>query len=236
MSTNKKTGDILCSSMPFASQEAYKRLRTNVMFSYLDDGKCKVIGVSSPDVGSGKSTVAINLAYSLAEDGKKVLLIDGDMRKPTIHEKLSLSQTPGLSNLISGINPGKVAQTFEENDVKFSVISAGEIPPNPSELLHSSKMEAILTKLRGMMEYIIIDLSPVFAVSDAQVISKDTDGMLIVVRSGHCDADMLAGTLKQFELANAKVLGFVLNGVELTKSKKYYGTYGSYEKYGYYKK
>ena len=95
-------------------------------------------------------------------------------------------------------------------------------------------MKAVLEQLKAMMDFIIIDLPPISVVSDAQTISRLTDGMIVVIRSGHSDADMVAATLKQFEFADARVLGFVLNGAELVKSKKYgYGSYGSYENYGY---
>ena len=243
MAENRKDKNILCSAMPFAAQEAYKRLRTNILFSFSaedNDSECHVIGITSPDPANGKSTVAINLSYVLAEAGSRVVLIDGDMRKPALHEKLELNQTPGLSNLVSGVNPGQVAQRFTDNDVSFMVVTAGDIPPNPSELLQSDKMKALLEGLRTKTNFIIIDLPPVSAVTDAQAISKLADGMILVLRSGHCDADMVAATLRQFELSKAKVLGFVLNGAELVRSKKSgygygYGSYGDYKNYGYYK-
>ncbi|MGM9615437.1 MAG: CpsD/CapB family tyrosine-protein kinase [Oscillospiraceae bacterium] len=219
--------------MNFAAAEAYKLLRTNLMFSFSGEEKCHVIGLTSALRGEGKSLTSMNLAYTIAEAEKKVILIEGDMRLPTVAKRLGLSATPGLSNLLVGLN--SVSNALQEYQVKlddkvlsFDVIAAGDIPPNPSELLGSERMMALLEKLRERYDYILLDLPPVTAVTDAVVASHMVDGMVVVVRSGHAARGALAETMRQLSLAEAHILGFVFNGLEEAGSRYY--------KKGYYSK
>lgn len=222
---------ILGKRLSFAASEAYKLLRTNLMFSMADEGKCKVIGVTSALQGEGKSTTSINTAYTLAETGKKVLLIEGDMRLPVAAKLLQLKTEFGLSHVLAGICEPKDAISVSVALKNLNVLAAGEIPPNPSELLTSERMKSLITGLSEIYDYIIIDLPPITVVSDGLAISDLLSGMIIVVRQDYCDQRSLAETMRQMEFLNVKVLGFVMNCSEV--SKKSYKKYGKGYGYGY---
>lgn len=215
----------------FAAQEAYKRLRTNIMFSFAGADSCRIIGVTSSMRGEGKTTTSINLAYSMAEMGKHVLLIDADMRLPNIHKQLELKQSPGLSNILVGMGEG--ASPFRPSGLHphLSVMTAGDIPPNPTELLSSKRMKSIVGVLTEKFDYIIIDLPPVDAVADALIVSRITHGMVVVVRQDYADKKTLSHVMEQLKFHEANVLGFVLNRAE--SENKYSKRY--YKKNGYYK-
>ncbi len=222
----------------FAASEAYKLLRTNLMF-FTPSGQGRVIGVTSSVVGEGKSTTSINLAYALAESGKKVALIECDMRRPTIARRLNFNTSPGLSNLIIGrAAPSEVLRTSTIHD-NLSVIPAGDIPPNPSELLGSERMRIAIESLAADYEFVLIDLPPVTAVSDALVAANLIDGLILVVRQGVCTRHALHDALRQLQVVKEKILGFVYTGVG-TEGKGYYrkkyskrGNYGYDYNYGY---
>ena len=222
----------------FAAAESYKLLRTKLQFSFTEGNGCRVIGVTSAMVNEGKSLTSINLAYSLAELGKRVILLDGDMRKPTLAEKLGLNKKPGLSSCLTGQSDlSHLIQscTVSGEDNAFHVITAGQNPPNPVELLSSAKMDATLETLRKHYDYIIVDLPPIKEVSDALAIADKMDGMLLVVRQNHCNRVDLGAAIRQLAFVNAKVLGVVFNGVGDSGKgygKKYYNRY--YRHYGYY--
>lgn len=219
------------SSLNFAAAEAYKRLRTNILFSFAGEEKCRIIGVTSSLKGEGKTTTSINLAYTLAEAGKRVLLLDADMRMSNIHKVLKIQQSPGLSNLLVGLNNAHLVQPSGIHK-NLSVITAGDIPPNPSELLNARRMQAVLNLLSEKMDLIIIDLPPVDAVADALIVSKLTDGMIVVARQNYVDKRVLDNTVRQLRFHDANILGFVVNCTEIEKKyykKSYYKNYRSYE-------
>ena len=214
----------------FAASEAYKLLRTKLQYSFADEKNCYVIGVCSAESGEGKSLTSINLAYSMAQLGKKVLLIDCDMRRPSISAKLSISRFPGLSGyLVKQSKLEEVIHTYSVpgDDVKFQVITAGQTPPIPGELLSSVRMTGLLEQLREHYDYVILDLPPVGEVSDALVVARDVDGVLLVVRQNFCDRRQLESAVRQFEFVNGRILGLVYNGIQVSgkyyKNKKYYG-------------
>lgn len=222
----------ICENMSFAGKEAYKRLRTNVQFSFADEEICHVVGVTSAQPSDGKSTSSINLAYSMAQLGKKVLLIDADMRRSTIHLRLGVEAKPGLSNLLTEVNNvGSAVQQYVPGDGSegFDVLSAGDVPPNPSELLNSERMARLISKLTAVYEFVVVDLPPVGAVVDAQTVSKLVDGMLVVVRENHCSRFVMDECISQLKLTGTKILGFIVNGSVAGASKS-----GSYSKYGGY--
>lgn len=212
----------------FASAEAYKLLRTNILFALPDEKKCRVIGVTSASSGEGKSTTALNLSYMLAEAGERVLLIEGDMRLPAISKRLGLSVTPGLSNVLAGLNG--VNEILQESGIhkNLQIISAGDIPPNPSELLGSKSMRILVELLSEDYDFIVFDLPPVTEVSDALVASKLTDGMIVVVRQNYANRRALMDTIQQLNYVEAKVLGFVMTRTSAGKGKKYYKRYSKY--------
>ena len=234
-STQDAAKEFLCENLSFAGKEAYKRLRTNLQFSFTDSDGCNIVGVTSSHPTEGKSLTAINLAYSMAQLEKKVLLIDADMRRSSVDKKLDIDLRPGLSNLLTDVNSsGGTIRNYvpEDESYGFSIITAGDVPPNPSELLNSERMNRLLAKLRTMFEFIVIDLPPVGAVVDAQTVSQRVDGMLIVVRENYTSKRMLSDCVSQLSLTNARILGFVINGATEGSSKSY--SYGKYGKYGNY--
>ena len=223
----------------FVASEAYKLLRTKLQFSFVDDIRCPIIGVSSALAGEGKSLTSANLAYSLAQLEKRVLLIDCDMRRPSIAYKLPINKKPGLSNYLIGREDitAVIQHCNMGDDNGLDVISSGENPPNPIELLSSAKMEAMLASLRNVYDYIIMDLPPVGEVSDAMVAAKHTDGMLLVVRQDYCNTVVLSAAVSQFEFIEARILGVVMNcvnehgGKYSRYGKGYYSKYSKYSKY-----
>ena len=230
----------------FAASEAYKLLRTKLQFSFADGKKCHIIGVSSAMAGEGKSLSSTNIAYSLSELGKNVLLIDCDLRRPSLAEKLPIEKFPGLSNYLSGLcSFEEVVQNcnLPKAEEAFRVVSAGGIAPNPVELLSSDRMSKLLDALREKYDYVILDFPPVGEVSDALALVEKTDGMLLVVRQNHCNRPIMVSTLRQFEFVGARILGIVYNSVRENSGaygygRRYYkyGKYGKYSKYGKYGK
>ncbi|MGN1169608.1 MAG: CpsD/CapB family tyrosine-protein kinase, partial [Acutalibacteraceae bacterium] len=157
ISSDSDSTKMLHKNLNFTATEQYKIIRANLDFTLPADEKCPIIGVTSSMRGEGKSVTAINLSYVLAERGSNVLLIDGDLRLPSIAKKLNIESSPGLTDLLKG----KGAQMVDfRSDVLNSwyILPSGAIPPNPSELLGSKKMQDVLAKLREMFDYIIIDL------------------------------------------------------------------------------
>ena len=219
--------------MNFASSEAYNTLRTNLKFAFPGSEGCKVIGITSSDPSEGKSVTSINLAYTLAKDGKRTLIVSGDMRKPAVEIYLGLGQSDsGLSNLLAGdMKQGGgciVRSALNEN---LFILPSGEIPPNPSELIGSATMGKLIGALRKNYDYIIVDLPPVNAVVDAVEAAKYVDGMVLVIRHSFARKTAVTSVVKQLEYAGAKIVGFVYNA-HSTESAKYgrknYKKYGDY--------
>ena len=223
---------LMGSNMSFAASEAYKLLRTKLQFSFAGDNSCRVIGLSSALSGEGKSLTSINLAYSLAQLDKKVILIDCDMRRPTLAEKLNIRKKPGLSSHLTGQCGLEELVQFcgiPGDEQAFHVIAAGQNPPNPVELLSSEKMTGVLDALRQRYDYVILDLPPVGEVTDAMAVAKVLDGMLLVVRQNYCNRIALADAVHQFDFIGTRMLGVVFNCTSEGSGKGYY-------KKGYYKK
>ncbi len=239
--TESKSGKrMIGKNLPFEASESYKLLRTNILFSTAERG-CKIIGVTSSLAGEGKSTTSVNMAYELAESGKRVLLIEGDLRAPAIMKLLKIKKKIGLVHVLAGIYELDSAIARSVFLECLDILPAGKVPPNPAEMLASDKMRDVLKELSNDYEYIIIDLPPVMAVSDGLSIAETLTGMVVVVRQGFCDQRVLAETMRQLSYLKIKVLGFVLNRVDekerylhrrgslVQKGKKgYYGSYGSY--------
>lgn len=205
---------VMGGQLSFAASEAYKLLRTKLQFSFSDENDCHVIGISSALSGEGKSLTSVNLAYTLSQLDKKVLLIDCDMRRPTLAEKLGILKTPGLSSYLTrqcSLEDLVQVCSMKGSENTFQVITAGQNPPNPIELLSSERMKAALRSMRKTFDYIILDLPPVGEVSDAMAVAKDTDGILLVVRQNYCDRISLSEAVRQFDFIQSKILGVVLN-------------------------
>lgn len=223
-------------NLNFSATEAYKRLRTNLLFSFAGEPGCRVIGVTSSLRGEGKTTTSCNIAYTLAEMGKRVLLIDADMRLPNVYKSLNIRRSPGLSNLLTGVNSNDSLVQYSGIHEKLSVITSGDIPPNPSELLASKRMSDSIELLKKEFDYIVIDLPPVDAVTDALIVAKLTDGMVLVARQSYVDKPSLDNTLRQMRFQNINIIGFVLNYAEEEGGyyrRRYYKKKGYYSDYGY---
>ena len=214
--------------LEFTAKEQYKLLRTNLSFTIPAEIKCPIIGLTSANRGEGKSTTAINLAYVLAENGKRVLLIDGDMRVPSIAKKMELAAAPGLSDLLMEQESLDLSVFRSSVLSNWYIVPSGELPPNPSELLGSRRMENLLNALSEKFDYIVVDLPPVNLVSDALAISKLITGMIVVVKEDHTEKRELEQCYRQLSLSNVKVLGCVLNNAKTGRD-----TYGDYHDYDY---
>ncbi len=216
-------------ALKFRVVESYKTLRANIMFSIVKKG-CKSFVISSSLPSEGKSTIAVNTAIALSQTDARVLLIDTDLRRPKVNRFLNLSNTPGLSNYLIGMN--SIDEVLHSTPYpNLTVMCAGSRAPNPSELLASNQMESTLEQLRSKFDYIILDSAPLNVVSDTYPLIKKTDGVLLVVYQNRSDYKELDKTLKSLEVVGGKVLGFVMNGVTAKRKRSYYsdGGYG----YGY---
>ena len=199
--------------------EAYRSLRSNIEYSSFDD-EYRVIVVTSSVPGEGKSTTSGNLAIALAQSGNSVLLVDCDMRKPSIHKNFKISNAAGTAELLLRKKLfEEVANKYNEN---LTIITAGKIPPNPSEMLASRAMTAFIEEMKNEFKYIILDTPPLQAVTDAQVLSTKADGVLLVVRAGSTKREMVLNSVDLIKKVQGKVIGTVLNGVENKKNNYYY--------------
>ncbi len=225
METNKKVqehGDIKNSKVPFAVAEAYKSIRTNLMF-LLNKKMGNVVTVSGSDISEGKSTTAVNMAIAFSQLGDKILLIDGDLRRSSIHKKTKLDNEKGLSDILGGF--AEFEDAVKTVNPNLDVLTSGHQAPNPSELLGSARYEALINELKEKYVYIIIDTPPVNVVSDALIVAPKSDGVVLVVRDKFTMSDALKKAIEAFEFANVKVLGAVMNAAGAKSKKSYYKKY-----------
>ena len=202
--------------------EAYRTLRTNIQFSKTD-GELKSIMFTSSGPGEGKSTTIANTAVALAQSGKQVILMDCDLRKPVLH-KIFNKENRGLTNILveEAAADDFIQTTLVEN---LRILTSGPIPPNPSELLGSTKMQNLIDDLKTKADYVIIDAPPVIAVTDACVLASRVDGITLVVNSGTIRPEMAQKAKELLIRANGHILGVVLNRVEIEEEDAYYYYY-----------
>ena len=217
--------------------EAFRLLRTNLEFSGVDRPIRRLL-ITSAGPGEGKTTVSVNLAAIMAQGGKRVALMDADMRRPKIHRFLDLSNKIGLSDLFRSPVPLNLATQKIENVDMVSVLTSGSLPPNPTELLASAKMEQILQEVEKEADIVIID-SPPSLVADVQVLAARVDGVIMVVHPGHTQSDAAMATLEMLNRAGARIIGVVLNRIPRDRADYYggyrhYSPYYSYNGYHYY--
>jgi len=205
--------------------EQYRTVRTNLEFASVDKKLQKIL-VTSAAPSEGKSITVANLAVAYAQQGVNVLLIDADLRKPTVHYTFRLDNLVGLSTVLVSDDPflEAVQPTDQEN---LSVMSSGPNPPNPSELLGSSKMKKFLAEAENVYDLIIIDSPPVLAVTDAQILANLVDGSLLVIRSGQTEYEAAEKAKESLERSTSKILGTVLNDRDKKGSNSYYYYYGT---------
>jgi capsular exopolysaccharide synthesis family protein len=219
------------SDTAFDVKESYKELRTNIMFSLSKKG-CKKIMVTGSVASEGKSTTCTNVAITFAEVGSKILLVDCDLRKPNLGNLFNKKKEKGLSNVL--VNETELNDVIFHSDyTNLDVIFAGNIPPNPTELLSSDTMSYVVDELSKRYDYIFFDTPPVSIVTDAVLISKLMDGVVMVSRQNYTERKMLSQSIDKLCFVGAKIIGIVLNDVD--SSKVGYGKYGGkYSSYGGY--
>lgn len=229
MPTNKKTKKMIMDNKrkliakndpksPISEQ--YRTIRTNIQFSSIDQ-EVSTIMVTSSGPGEGKSTTVANLAVVFAQQGKSVLLVDADLRKPTVHYTFNLTNTTGLTNVLT--NQIELSEAVKLTDVaNLVVLPSGPIPPNPSELLGSRAMKAFLENAQKDYSLIMFDTPPVLAVTDAQILANQCDGTILVVSSETTEVEAAVKSKELLAAANAKVLGVVLNNKKVDTNNQYY--------------
>jgi succinoglycan biosynthesis transport protein ExoP len=209
--------------------ESFRALRTAMRLSPLGR-EGRVIAVTSCQPREGKTTVSINMAVALAQGGKKVLLVDADMRLPSVQYRLRVNARPGLSEILSGQSSVNEAVLQDTILPGLDLIVAGSIPPLPSELLGSSLMSEIVADLRKKYDYVVFDTPPVLSVTDPAIVASLADGALLVVRQGLCTRRMLTRAAETLRALEVRLYGFVFNGVDFALPE-YYG-YSGYYAYG----
>lgn len=208
--------------------EQFRTLRSNITFSAVDK-EMKTILVTSALPGDGKSTISANLATLFAQDGKRVLFIDADMRKPTVQYTFSLTNAAGLSTVLT--QQRLAGEVIRESEISpnLHIMTSGPIPPNPAELLGSRSMTVLMNDMAQQYDLIVFDAPPVLSVTDAQLLANKVDGTLLVVNTGVTEKENIEKAKDQLENAQARILGAVMNNFELDKDHYYYQYYGTEE-------
>ena len=219
-------------NVPFIVTEAYNTLRTNIMFAFsTNDSKSNIAVISSSLAGEGKSTSSANLAISMGSTESKVLLVDADIRKPTQHRMFNLKNDKGLSTILSGMS--KLEDTIHKNvNGNLDIITAGPMPPNPSQMLTSEYMRNFMNEVSKMYDYVLVDTSPINIVSDALILSRDTAGVVLVTRAGITTYDQIDRAIDSIQFAGANVLGVIINASNF-ESGTYKKGYSKKYKYNY---
>lgn len=203
--------------------EQYRTIRTNIQFSSVDEALRSIV-ITSTGPGEGKSTTVANLAVVFAQQGKKVLLIDADLRKPTVHYTFQMINSVGLTNVLT--RQISFNEAIRETDVEnLHILTSGPIPPNPSELLASNAMKKLLEDTKEYFDLVLFDAPPILAVTDAQVLANLTDGSVLVTSSGSTDKDAAIKAKDLLKNAKAKLLGAILNNKKITNDASYYYYY-----------
>ena len=216
---------ILNENSSFLCKESYNSLRTNIIFSIPKEG-CKIIGITSAERAEGKSINVLNLAISLSEINKRVLLIDCDLRKPKIARLLDLKSSPGITNVLVGLTG--LNKTIQSTKYKnLDVLLSGDIPPNPTELIGSLKLTETLHILSEQYDYIFIDTPPVNVVTDACILSNIIEGYIFLIRLNISERNTVVNAIEKLKFVNAKILGIIINNKHQYKSlnKKQYNKY-----------
>lgn len=208
--------------------EQFRTLRSNITFSAVDR-ELKTILVTSSLPGDGKSTISANLATLFAQDGKRVLFVDADMRKPTVHFTFSLSNAAGLSSVLT--QQRLAGEVIRESEISSNlhVMTSGPIPPNPAELLGSRSMTVLMNEMAQQYDMIVFDAPPVLSVTDAQIMANKVDGTILVVNTGETEKENIEKAKDLLGNAQARILGAVMNNFEVDKDHYYYQYYGTEE-------
>lgn len=205
--------------------EAYRTLRTNIQYSSFDK-EIRTIAVTSAEPAEGKSTVSGNLALSFAQNEKKVILLDCDLRKPSVHKNFKISNVKGLSEVLLG--KVDIDEAIQKRNDNLDVLTSGKIPPNPSEMLSSVSMSKLIQELQRIYDIIILDTAPLKAVTDAQILSTKVDGTILVTRAERTKRESVIEAKNLLTKVGANIIGTVLHATENNRNKYYY-YYGSNE-------
>ncbi|MDN7241669.1 CpsD/CapB family tyrosine-protein kinase [Planococcus sp. N028] len=203
--------------------EQFRTLRTNITFSS-HDADIRTMVVTSALPSEGKSTTTINLAVVFAQEGKKVLIVDGDMRKPTVHTSFNIKNTTGLSSVLTRQSTAEKVICSSEVE-RLDLLTCGPIPPNPAELLSSKSMDVLIRQLKDLYDIVIFDSPPVNSVTDAQILANKCEGTIFVINSGHTEKGMALMAKEAIKSSNGRIIGAVLNNFKLTKDYSYYHYY-----------
>ena len=210
--------------VPFDVAEAYNTTRTNLIFSLADKAEgCKTVIFTSAVPAEGKTTLCINLAMAFAQTESKILVIDGDLRKPRIHTYLSTDNDTGLTNVLAGFT--EIKNVIKKHPSGFDYMTSGHIPPNPVELLSSAKMTETLKQLSEFYDYIFIDTPPTMIVTDASALAKNATGVILVARYMHTTSEYLKKAISNLEFIDANILGILMNNSESARRKAYKNSY-----------
>jgi capsular exopolysaccharide synthesis family protein len=222
---------ILTNGVPSAFIEAIRSIRTNVLYSIADES-VKAIEVTSASLSEGKTVVAGNLAIAIAQTGQRVLLIDADMRRPTLHELFHLKRDPGLSNLLVGTS--KASDVVQASGVRnLWVLPSGHRPPNPPELLGSQRFKTMMATIAEHFDWVILDAPPIMPVTDACVLADDTTGVVFVVGAERVSRQVARRALEQLGNVNARLIGGILTRMDIDRHRYYYSKY-YHPRYGEY--
>ncbi|ESU34274.1 hypothetical protein G3A_01920 [Bacillus sp. 17376] len=218
MDSRRKLVSALDPKSPITEQ--YRTIRTNIQFASIDK-ELNTIMVTSAGPGDGKSTTAANLSVTFAQQGKRVLLVDADLRKPTVHYTFNLTNTFGLTSVLT--KQQSLEESFVESSISdLSILPSGPVPPNPAELLSSVSMDTFLKQAMELFDHVVFDTPPVLAVADAQILANKCDGVILVVSSGKTEIEEAAKAKEILISSKGKLLGAVLNNKKLTDSDYYY--------------
>lgn len=219
--TVSQAGLLLANNPTSIASEQFRTIRTNIQFSMIDK-KLKTISITSAGPNSGKTITATNLAAAFATDENRILIVDTDLRRPTIHKVFKTDNIQGLTSLITNSKlelKDVVKKSYVDN---LYYLTSGVIPPNPSDLLSSNRMDDIISEMKKNFDLIIFDTPPVLAVTDAQIIGSKVDGTTVVVPEAEVTKDEIKKTADLLKNVNAKVLGSVMNKVKNENDTYYY--------------
>lgn len=219
----------ITSEMPKSiSAEAYRSLRTSIKFSSVDK-PIKTIVVTSSIPGEGKSTISGNLAITLSQSGARVLLIDCDLRKPSIHKKFRVVNDLGLTDIL--VDKCSLKDVIKKIDEYLFMITAGTIPPNPSEIVGSNSMEDLIKELSLSFDYIVMDTPPVIPVTDPLLLAAKSDATIIVVRARKTKEKIIRQAYDELIKVNSNIIGSILNDSETKTNNSYYEYYAEEDKW-----